>query len=140
VSGVSAGAAVPAAAGIPITHRGVASQVTFVAAHEPDELDIDALASSSGTLVLFMGLAALRETVERLLQAGKRPDTPAAVISKGTTQEQSVVRTPLSEIGSAAASLDPPGLVVIGDVAALAERLAPSSDTRRPRTRVGITA
>ncbi len=140
VSGVSAGAAVPAAAGIPITHRGLASQVTFVAAHEPDELDIDALASSSGTLVLFMGLAALRETVERLLQAGKRPETPAAVISKGTTHEQSVVRAPLSEIGSAAASLDPPALVVIGDVAGLAERLAPSSDARRPRTRVGITA
>jgi uroporphyrin-III C-methyltransferase len=140
VSGVSAGAAVPAAAGIPITHRGIASQVTFVAAHEPDELDIDALASSSGTLVLFMGLAALRETVERLLQAGKRPETPAAVISRGTTQEQSVVRAPLSEIGTAAASLDPPALVVIGDVAALAERLAPTSDARRPRAGVGITA
>jgi uroporphyrin-III C-methyltransferase len=140
VSGVSAGAAVPAATGIPITHRGIASQVTFVAAHEPDELDIDALASSSGTLVLFMGLATLRETVERLLQAGKRPDTPAAVISNGTMQEQSVVRAPLSEIGSAAPSLDPPALVVIGDVAALADRLAATTDTHRPWAGVGITA
>lgn len=119
VPGVSAGSAVPAAAGIPITHRGVASQVTFVAAHEPDELDVDVLASSPGTLVLFMGLAALRDTVDRLLFAGKRPDTPAAVISKGTTPQQSVVRAPLSEIGAAAASLEPPALVVVGDVVAL---------------------
>jgi uroporphyrin-III C-methyltransferase len=123
VPGVSAGSAVPAAAGIPITHRGIASQVTFVAAHEPDELDVDVLASSPGTLVLFMGLAALRETVERLLLAGKRPDTPAAVISKGTTPQQSVVRAPLSEVGAAAASLEPPALVVIGDVVALSSVL-----------------
>ncbi len=123
VPGVSAGSAVPAAAGIPITHRGVASQVTFVAAHEPDELDVDALASSPGTLVLFMGLAALRDTVERLLQAGKRPDTPAAVISKGTTPQQSVVRARLSEVGAAAASLEPPALVVVGDVVALSSVL-----------------
>jgi uroporphyrin-III C-methyltransferase len=124
VPGVSAGPAVPAAAGIPITHRGIASQVTFVAAHDPDELDVDVLASSPGTLVLFMGLAALRDTVDRLLLAGKRPDTPAAVISKGTTPQQSVVRAPLSEVAAAAASLEPPALVVIGDVVALSSVLS----------------
>jgi uroporphyrin-III C-methyltransferase len=128
VPGVSAGSAVPAAAGIPVTHRGIASQVTFVAAHEPGELDVDVLASSPGTLVLFMGLAALHDTVERLLQAGKRPDTPAAVISKGTTPQQSVVRAPLSEIGAAAASLEPPALVVVGDVVALGSVLGTGAE------------
>jgi uroporphyrin-III C-methyltransferase len=135
VPGVSSLAAVPAAANIPITHRSVASQVTFVAAHHPDDLDIEALAQSSGTVVLFMGLAALRETADRLLRAGRRPDTPAAVISKGTTAEQEVVTASLSEVAEAAAGLEPPALVVIGDVVALAGRLSPRKRSTPRRTR-----
>jgi uroporphyrin-III C-methyltransferase len=135
VPGVSSLAAVPAAASIPITHRGVSSQVTFVAAHDPEELDIEALASSAGTLVLFMGLAGLPETAGRLLRAGKPASTPAAVISKGTTAEQQVVRAPLSELAEAAADLEAPALVVVGDVVALSERLSPPERVRVRRVR-----
>jgi uroporphyrin-III C-methyltransferase len=135
VPGVSALAAVPAAADIPITHRGVASQVTFVAAHEPDELDLDTLAEGKGTLVLFMGLAALAETARRLVRAGRSPDTPAAVISKGTTPEQHVVRARLSDIADAASGLEPPALVVVGDVVAVAERLSRPTRSGRRRAR-----
>ena len=123
VPGVSSLSAVPAAAGIPVTHRGVASQVTIASGHDPDELDFHGLAASSGTLVLFMGLASLQETAERLVRAGKSPGTPAAVISKGTLPEQQVVRAPLSEIAETAKSLEPPALIVIGDVVAVASAL-----------------
>jgi uroporphyrin-III C-methyltransferase len=123
VPGVSALQAVPAASGIPITHRGVSSQVTIVSGHEPDALDVAALAPAPGTLVVFMGLEALPTLVDRLLDAGRAPDTPVAVISKGTTAEQESVVSRLDEVVEAAAHLRPPALTVIGDVVALAPAL-----------------
>ena len=123
VPGVSALQAVPAASGIPITHRGVSSQVTIVSGHEPDTLDVAALATAPGTLVVFMGLEALPTLVDRLLDAGRAPDTPVAVISKGTTAEQESVVSRLDEVVEAAAHLRPPALTVIGDVVALAPAL-----------------
>jgi len=123
VPGVSALQAVPAASGIPITHRGVSSQVTIVSGHEPDALDFAALATAPGTLVVFMGLEALPTLVDRLLDAGRAPDTPVAVISKGTTAEQESVVSRLDEVVEAAAHLRPPALTVIGDVVALAPAL-----------------
>jgi uroporphyrin-III C-methyltransferase len=119
VPGVSALAAVPASAGIPVTHRGVASQVTLVAAHDPDALDFEALARAQGTLVLFMGLAELRETAGRLIAHGRAPSTPAAVIAGGTTPSEQTVVASLAEIADAADGLEPPALVVIGDVVEL---------------------
>ena len=126
VPGVSSLASVPAAAGIPVTHRGVASSVTAVAAHAPGELDYRALAAVPGTLVLFMGLAGLERVARGLVEAGRDPSTPAAVISRGTTAEQEVVRGPLCEIAALAADLGAPALAVVGDVVALRERLAPA--------------
>jgi uroporphyrin-III C-methyltransferase len=123
VPGVSAVAAVPAAAGIPITHRGISSQVTIVSGHDPDDVDFADLANAPGTLVLFMGLAALPAIVQGLVAAGKAPGTPTAVISRGTTPEQRTVVGPLREIAEAARSLQPPALVVVGGVVALSGEL-----------------
>jgi uroporphyrinogen III methyltransferase/synthase len=124
VPGVSSLSAVPASAGIPVTHRGISSQVTIVSGHDARELDFAALAWAPGTLVLFMGLASLAAIADGLLRHGKPADTPAAVVASGTMPEQRTVVAPLAEIAGAARSLDPPALVVVGDVVALAGRLA----------------
>jgi uroporphyrin-III C-methyltransferase len=123
VPGVSSLASVPAAAGIPVTHRGVAAAVTAVAAHDPERLDYAALASVPGTLVFFMGLAGLDRLAAGLIAAGKDRATPAAVISAGTLPEQDVVSGELAEIARLAAGLEPPALVVVGEVVRLAARL-----------------
>jgi uroporphyrin-III C-methyltransferase len=128
VPGVSALSAVPAAAGIPVTHRGVASQVTVATGHAPGELDYAALANAPGTLVLFMAFGRLAEIARELVAHGRAPETPAAVIAHGTQPVQQSVFAPLAEIAEAAAGLDAPALVVVGDVVALADRLARSGD------------
>jgi uroporphyrin-III C-methyltransferase len=127
VSGVSSVSAVPASAGIPITHRNVSSQVTLVSGHSPEGLDFTELAGASGTLVFFMGLAALAALARGLVAAGKPPDTPAAVISRGTTSEEETVVAALDAIAEAAVSLRGPALVVVGDVVALRETLTHGS-------------
>jgi len=121
VPGVSSLSAVPAAAGIPVTHRGVSSQVTIVNAQGP--LDFDALAGTRGTLVFFMGLARLPEIADGLVRHGLDPQTPAAVISAGTTPDEEAVVASLSTIAAAAGHLRSPALTVVGDVVALSERL-----------------
>jgi len=110
-----------------ITVRGLASQTTIASGHDPDALDYDGLARTPGTLVFFMGLAALETIARRLVAHGRSPRTPAAVIAAGTTDEQRSVVAALSEIAAAAADLEPPALVVIGEVVTLAERLAPQA-------------
>jgi uroporphyrin-III C-methyltransferase len=127
VPGVSSLSAVPAAAGIPVTHRGISSQVTIVNAQGP--LDFTALARAGGTLVLFMGLARLPEIAEGLLSHGLDPQTPAAVISAGTTPDEEAVTAPLATIAESAADLRSPALIVVGDVVALSERLAADRGT-----------
>jgi uroporphyrin-III C-methyltransferase len=127
VPGVSSVAAVPAAAGIPVTHRGIASAVTAIAGHAPERLGYEALARQPGTLVVFMGLAGLDAIARGLVDAGKDPSTPAAVISRGTLPGQQTVAGPLAEIAALSAHLEPPALVVVGEVAELHERLGPAS-------------
>jgi uroporphyrin-III C-methyltransferase len=122
VPGVSALTAVPAAAGIPVTHRGVSSQVTI--ANGQGRLDFAALARAGGTLVLFMGLARLREIASGLVEHGLDPETPAAVISSGTTAEQEAVTATIATVADAAKSVRSPALIVVGDVISLSERLA----------------
>lgn len=135
VPGVSALASVPAAAGIPLTHRGVSSQVTVVTGHSLDDgdLDVGALASAPGTLVVFMGLAALPRLAAALVAAGKDARTPAAVIARGTLSDQVVASGTLGEIGALAEGLPSPALVVIGEVVALADELgSPQRATQHP--------
>jgi uroporphyrin-III C-methyltransferase len=126
VPGVSAISAVPASAGIPVTHRGVSTQVTLVSGHSAsgDELDYNHLAKTPGTLVVFMGLAHLPEIVAGLLAAGKDPHTPAAVVSNGTRPDGRSVTGTLGDIASQLDGLASPALLVVGDVVAVGAELA----------------
>lgn len=131
VPGVTAGTAAPAAAGIPVTHRGVASAVTFVTGHDetgalPASVDWEALARSGATLVAFMALSCLDRIALRLLAAGVAAETPVAVVSQATLPGQAVLTTTLGACTLAVrrASLPTPALVVIGRVADLAGTLA----------------
>jgi uroporphyrin-III C-methyltransferase len=125
VPGVSSAAAVPAAAGIPVTHRGVADRVTIATAHAADdsEPDYESLAAAGGTLVLFMGLGRLGELAHGLMRAGLPGSTPAAVVSRGTLPDQATIEAPLEDLPDRAANLPGPALVVVGDVVGLRGRI-----------------
>jgi len=131
VPGVTAGVAAPAYAGIPVTHRGVASAVTFVTGHEdPDkpesDLDWDALAGMKGTLVFFMGVGNLPKIVHALMTRGRDPNTPAAAIAQGTGPGQHTATGTLENLVRKVeeARIEPPALIVVGDVVELRDRLA----------------
>jgi uroporphyrin-III C-methyltransferase len=128
VPGVSSFAAVPGSALIPVTHRGVTAHVTAFAAHDPESVDVAALARIGGTLVGFMGLAGLGRLAERLVEAGLPGSTPAAVVANGTTDDEEVVTAPLRAIAAAASGLPTPALVVVGEVVSLRDRLAPRAE------------
>ncbi len=127
IPGVSSAVSAPAAAGIPVSHRGRAHAFTVVAGHTagPDELDQDwdTLARTE-TLVILMGLRNLPHITERLLAAGRAPGTPAAVVSRATTGEQAVVRGTLADIAVLARGLPTPATIVIGEVVELAGEIA----------------
>jgi uroporphyrin-III C-methyltransferase len=125
VPGVSSISAVPASAGIPVTHRGVSSQLTIASGHDADALDYAALARAAGTIVLFMAHGNLGQIAERLIAGGRDPGTPAAVVSGGSTASQQTVTAPLAGIADEARELPGPALVVIGDVVALSSQLRP---------------
>ncbi len=122
VPGVTSAFAAPAAAGVPVTHRGLSSSVTVVSGHvsdpdAPGAVDWASLARTGGTLVVLMGMAARAEIARRLVEAGRRPDTPVLVVRRGTTAAQASVRTTLAAL--AEVDLGPPCTIVIGPVAAL---------------------
>jgi uroporphyrinogen III methyltransferase/synthase len=132
VPGVTAGVGVPAYAGIPVTHRGIASAVAFVTGHENPEvacegqsgrqsragLDWAALARFPGTLVVYMGVTHLGAICRTLIKAGKPGDTAAAVIQSGTLPYQRVVEGTLATVAkeAQARSIQPPSLLVVGSV------------------------
>lgn len=121
VPGVSSSIAAPAAAGIPVTMRGIASGVTVVTAHQDpakeNGLDWDALARAGTTLVVLMGAARARSVSQRLIAGGMRPDMPVAVITSATNPDQLIDRTTLAELGEM--PVCNPSTIVIGEVAAL---------------------
>ncbi|MBN2712373.1 MAG: uroporphyrinogen-III C-methyltransferase [Planctomycetes bacterium] len=130
VPGVSSGIAAPAYAGIPVTHRAIATGVTFVTGHEtPDkddqQIDWKALAALNHTLCIYMGIGRMREICSALIEYGRRPDEPAAAIRWGTTVKQECVSATLLTLADEVekAGLKPPALIVIGDVVALRERI-----------------
>lgn len=126
VPGIPSPIGIPAEAGIPVTHRGLSRELHIVTGHTadtPDGLpaDLDTLAALDGTLVVLMGLNQLPRIAERLLAAGKAPDTPAAVISGGNSPNPCTVRAPLSNLPQAAreAGVHAPAIILVGEVAAL---------------------
>ena len=131
VPGVTSAIAVPAYAGIPVTHSGASSSFAVVTAHEsaprPEagERWIDVV-RGAGTLVLLMGVSGLEDTVQRVIAAGRDPDEPAAVIERGTTRSQRTVVAPLSGIGDAArsAGVESPAITVVGPVVRLRDALS----------------
>jgi uroporphyrinogen III methyltransferase / synthase len=130
VPGVSAAVAVPAYAGIPLTHRGLASSFAVITGHEDPAKSESAvewkrLATAVDTLVVLMGATALPAIVDKLLGHGRRPDTPVALIRWGTTEAQSTLVGRLDDIvaQARAAKLRPPVVGVIGKVVRLRERL-----------------
>ena len=146
VPGVTSAMGALAYAGIPITHRGEAVRITMVTAHESKKGDgpqvrWDLLAADRhATLVGYMGVTRLPEIAEQLLAYGMEPSTPAALIERGTTSRQRVVRSHLSRLADAArtARVEPPALFVIGPTVHRAEALAWFS--RRPLSgeRIGM--
>jgi uroporphyrin-III C-methyltransferase len=129
VPGISSAVAVPAYAGIPVTHRKYASAFTIITGHEAtgNELKWDILAQLDGTLVILMGVGTLAENVAKLITFGKPSQTPAAIIARGTTSHQKVVVGTLDDIALKAqtANVGAPAVLVVGDVVKLAHILRP---------------
>jgi uroporphyrin-III C-methyltransferase len=127
VPGVSSAIAVPGAAGIPVTQRGVATSFAVVTGHECDEssgTDWEALARIP-TLVVLMGVSHVQQITQRLQDFGRHAETPAAAIQQGCTNQQRVVRGTLGALAGLMqqAAIGAPAVIVIGDVVALHEQL-----------------
>ena len=126
VPGITSAIAVPAYAGIPITHRAFDPAVVFITGREARErLNWDALAKLNATIVVLMGLSTLDKIVNKLIEHGKDPNTPVAVIERGCTRDQRVVVSNLSSIVDVVRANDirGPAIIVIGEVVKLREKL-----------------
>jgi uroporphyrin-III C-methyltransferase/precorrin-2 dehydrogenase/sirohydrochlorin ferrochelatase len=130
VPGVTSAVGVPTNAGIPVTHRGVAQDFHVVSVHVPpgDErstVDWDALAASTGTLVLLMALERIDTIADTLIRNGRNPGTPVSVIADGTLPTQRTISTTLENVAGLIAEegIRPPALVVIGDVVSVANEI-----------------
>ncbi|MBW2609328.1 MAG: uroporphyrinogen-III C-methyltransferase [Deltaproteobacteria bacterium] len=130
VPGVTSAIAVPAYAGIPLTHRDYTSTVTFVTGHEDptkdsSNIDWDRLANGPGTLVFLMGVGNLSRIADSLIKYGRSPKTPAAVIQRGTVSAQRTITGELRDIAEKAQTEDirPPAVIVVGDVVNLRKEL-----------------
>ncbi|MEW2811333.1 uroporphyrinogen-III C-methyltransferase [Streptomyces massasporeus] len=123
VPGISSSISVPGAAGIPVTHRGVAHEFTVVSGHiAPDDerslVDWPSLAKLTGTLVILMGVSTIGKVAETLIAHGKSPDAPVALVQEGTTAGQRRVDATLATVAETVRTEDvkPPAVIVIGDV------------------------
>lgn len=131
VPGITAAQAAGSYAGIPITHRRLASAVALVTGHEEpgkpaSALDWDALARFPGTLVVYMGVTKAQDWTSALLSGGKAPETPAAIIRRCSYPDQQVVHCRLDEVAdqlTPASKIRPPVIVILGDVTLLAETM-----------------
>jgi uroporphyrin-III C-methyltransferase len=130
IPGITAGVGGPAYAGIPVTHRDTNHAVTFVTGHSsagqvPETLDWRAIAAGSPVIVIYMALKHLAPIAEKLMEAGRAPDGPVAVISQATLPGQRIVETTLGTCAAdiAEAKVEPPAVVVIGEVVRLRRSL-----------------
>jgi uroporphyrin-III C-methyltransferase len=134
ISGITAGIAVPAMLGIPVTHRNIARGVTFLTGHTHDGSGPDwaALRAGGTTLVIYMGMKRIAALVAGMLEAGYPAHTPACAIQNGTLESQAAVVATLGALPQAvaAAQLGSPALLVIGEVVRCA-RVAAESSTQR---------
>jgi uroporphyrin-III C-methyltransferase len=127
IPGITSAIAAASAAGIPVTHRGIARSVAIVTAstagtaHEPDAVDLSKVGASTDTLVLLMAAGRLAETCDALIGAGRPASEPAALVMWATTPEERTVIGTLRELPAlaAAASMGPPATLVVGEVAAI---------------------
>jgi uroporphyrin-III C-methyltransferase / precorrin-2 dehydrogenase / sirohydrochlorin ferrochelatase len=131
VPGVSSAVAVPAAAGVPLTHRGIAQEFHVVSAHvAPDDersaVDWRALAASSATLVLLMATEHLKAIADTLIRHGRHARTPVSAISDGTLPSQRTINARLDTVARdcAKAGLRPPAVVVVGEVVTISEQVS----------------
>ena len=130
IPGISAGLAASASAGAPLTHRGLSQAVTFVTGHaaptgaedwaEPD-LDWAVLARPNHTVVVYMGLSTAPVLAQRLTAAGRAPQTPALIVENASRADERRVLTTVAGLAEAAAALCGPAILIIGEVAALAD-------------------
>jgi uroporphyrinogen III methyltransferase/synthase len=130
VPGVTSASAVPAYAGIPVTHREVASSFAVITGHKASEtgeprISWDKLATGADTLVILMGMRNLAEIVDQLIMHGRSPSAPVAVITQGTTSRQRCLVGTLEDIVAKVKSerLEPPSVVVVGEVVKLRDYL-----------------
>jgi uroporphyrinogen III methyltransferase/synthase len=130
VPGVTSAISVPAYAGIPLTHRAYTSTVAFVTGHEDptkqeSDIALEKLATGVGTLVFLMGVGNVSEIAKGLMAHGRSPDTPTALIQRGTVAAQRTLVGPLRDIAGLAKknNVKPPGIIVVGDVVRLREQL-----------------
>ena len=126
VSGVSSAIAVPASAGVPLTHRDYASSVAIITGHRRDDEELKI--PNADTLVFLMPVANLERIAEKLLEEGASPETPCALIEKGTLPSQKVVQGNLANIfnDSKAQDIKAPAVFVVGGVVNLRKSLLPS--------------
>lgn len=137
IPGVTSAVAAPAAAGIPLTHRGLARSfavVTASTAHAEDTVDIARMATATDTLVVLMAAGKLAQTCATLIGAGRRAATPAAIVQWAWTDDQRTVIGTLADLPTlaAAANVGPPATLVVGEVVAL-------TDAPGPRARVDVS-
>lgn len=130
IPGVTAGIAVPTYAGIPLTHRNYSSTIAFITGHEvpskgKTSIAWDKIATGADTLIIFMGITTLSSIVTNLVENGRSPYTPVAVIQWGTKSIQKTITGILKNIVSKvnSAGIRPPGIIVIGEVVRLRKRL-----------------
>ena len=130
IPGVSAALGVTAAAGIPLTHRGLASAAVLVTGHENprksnSDVDWPKLARLDATLVIFMGIQKIKTICDTLIVEGKNPETPAAVIQSGTTSIQRKITGPLSQLAELAtkSAIKSPALIIIGPAVSIQQEL-----------------
>ena len=127
IPGITSAVSVPAYAGIPVTHRGVAVSFRVVTGHESPNKETSQIPwenfKTDDTIVFLMGLHNLKKITSKLMEIGKPKDYPCAVISRGTTNEQSVVVGTLENIVSEAKGVPTPALIIVGRVVELRDQL-----------------
>ncbi|MFD2618678.1 uroporphyrinogen-III C-methyltransferase [Terrilactibacillus laevilacticus] len=140
VPGITAGIAAPAYAGIPVTHRDLASSITFITGHGKSDgketIDWPKLATGVDTLAIYMGVSSLPHIVSNLVTYGRKPTTPVALIEWGTTERQRTMISTLKDVIYEAEKhqIVNPTMIVVGEVVRFRDKLQWFSDNRTPVT------